>query len=191
MARWGRIALTAAVAGVIVAAFLTKDGMPKETSGLVKTHIVRQGDLTQEEENPLLKDAYPEVNALAEEYYEEAAKDAKYADSYEAEAVYTKLGPYENSYLVYVHYKMQIPDIYTKVPGLKTFYVEEDKNGKLIIKKEPADENVSELVGKTAMHEDVKALMQNVHTEYQNAIASDRALQEAFVDLRNAYESEE
>ncbi len=29
MARWGRIALTAAVAGVIVAAFLTKDGMPK------------------------------------------------------------------------------------------------------------------------------------------------------------------
>ena len=86
---------------------------------------------------------------------------------------------------------MQIPDIYTKVPGLKTFYVEEDKNGKLIIKKEPADENVSELVGKTAMHEDVKALMQNVHTEYQNAIASDRALQEAFIDLRNVYESEE
>lgn len=41
------------------------------------------------------------------------------------------------------------------------------------------------------MHEDVKALMQNVHTQYQNAIASDRALQEAFIDLRNAYESEE
>lgn len=128
---------------------------------------------------------------MAEKYYEEAAKDAKYADSYETAAVYTKLGPYENSYLVYVHYEMQIPDIYTKVPGLRTFYVEEDKNGKLIIKKEPADENVSELVGKTAMHEDVKALMQNVHVEYQNAIASDSALQEALIELRNAYESEE
>lgn len=176
------------------AAILPKDKAPDTDSReaaeqVVKTHVVRSEAAEDESENPLKQDAYPLVNQVVEEYYRGLAKDAKFVDSYDSVRVYTKLGPYKNSYVAFAQYEMKIKDIYTKVPGLGTLYIEEGKDGKLSVIRHVKDENVSSLVSVLMQHADVKNLTASVEQGYTDAVASDALLREALEDLKEAYEN--
>lgn len=182
------------VIGVMAAGqALTNEKMPEETKVIVQEvvnpHILRKAQIAQEEMNPLLHEVYTEIDEVVEEYYRELAKEAKFVECYDDVSIYTKLGPYEHSYIVFAYYEMKIKDINTKIPGLGTLYLEEDEKGELSLIRHVKDENVNTLVRELMQHQDVQALTSLVKERYTAAFDSDIALREAVRDLRKAYET--
>lgn len=106
----------------------------------------------QDNQNKMEVNAYPQINALFENYYKYyAAGDtesiekiafpisdteksyikcfSKYMDSYEEINCYTKKGIAEGEYVVTVYTEMKFKDVETGAPNLDSFYVRRDKNG--------------------------------------------------------------
>ena len=92
------------------------------------------------------ENAYPEVNKLVETYYEASAKGdldtissiyrgledtellkvvaaSEYIEDYQNIVVYTKPGPVDDSYVVYVEMDVKLNDYDTSIPGLETLYI--------------------------------------------------------------------
>lgn len=141
------------------------------------------------EKNPLVLEKYPEVTEAVKDHFAKLSTDKGFIESYDNIQVYTKLGKYKGTYVAFVRYEMKIKDIYTKVPGMETLYVEKEKKGNAYqVSPNTADQKVGDYVAKIVTHADVKNLMSEVETSYQNALQSDALLKEALEDLRNAYE---
>ena len=175
------------------AAVLPEDKTPvqssREAAGrVVKTHVVRREAVEEEAENPLSKKADKPVVRAVEEYYRDLAEDAGLVDKYEVCHIYTKLGPYQNSYVIFVDYEMVLKGCETKMPGLGTLYVEEGEDGELSIIHHVKDENVSDLVRELMQHSDVQELTASVEQRYLQAVESDAGLREILRRLREIYE---
>lgn len=140
-------------------------------------------------ENPLLLEEYPEVTDAVKDYYRTLQDETSFVEDYENLNVYTKLGKYEHTYVAFVRYEMKIRDIYTRVPGLATVYVTEDEDGKCQVETQVEDDEIKSYVDLVTEHEDVQALFQEVQEAYQQAVQSDALLQEALLDLKQAYEN--
>lgn len=167
--------------------FSTKDKAPKETSNIPKQqNRVVNADSADSTKNVLRQ--VEDVNPVVREYYAELANKSDFVESYDQVEVYTKTGPYEDSYIVFAYYEMKIKDIYTKVPGLGTLYLEKDADGAYQLEKEVADEQVNRLLRKLMLHDDVQALMEYVQSAYTAAVQSDELLKEAMEDLQRVYE---
>lgn len=139
--------------------------------------------------NPLREEAYPELSEVVRAHYEELGKNKGFVEAYENVRVYTKLGKDIGSYVAFVTYEMKIKDIYTKVPGLGTFYIEKNgTSGEYEIKPDPGKESFRTYVALLGSHEDVKTLLEETNTAYEAAVNSDALLREALLDLKNAYE---
>lgn len=142
--------------------------------------------------NPLREERYPELSETVRDYYEQRGNGRNFIESYDNIRVYTKEGRYTGSYIVFVKYDMKIRDIYTKVPGLGTLYVEKNgTSGAYEIKSDLDDPGLREYVSVVSAHEDVLSLIGETNGEYEAAVASDALLREALLDLRNAYEDQE
>lgn len=139
--------------------------------------------------NPLREDSYPELSETVREYYEQLEGEAGFVESYDDIRVYTKLGKKTGSYLVFVRYEMKIQDIYTKVPGLGTLYMEQDGTSGEYEIKSAEDSEMKDYAAVIGAHEDVQKLFAEVNEEYAQALASDALLREALSDLKNAYEN--
>lgn len=139
--------------------------------------------------NPLRTEEYPEITDAVREYYRQQGEEASFAESYDDIHIYTKEGRYRGTYVVFVAYDMKIKDIYTKVPGLGTVYVEDDEEGGCRIIADVKDPELKEYIQLVAQHEDVQKLMTKTQKAYQEAVRSDALLQEALLDLKNAYEN--
>lgn len=141
--------------------------------------------------NPLLKEAYPGISRMIRQNYSDAGKGSGFVESYDNLRVYTKRGRYVGSYVVFVRYDMKIKDIYTKVPGLGTLYVERSRTGSgYEIKEAAEEEGLQEYVALISSHKDVQALFEETNAEYERAVESDALLKEALLDLRDAYEEQ-
>ncbi len=141
--------------------------------------------------NPLLKEAYPGISRMIRRNYSDAGKGSGFVESYDNLRVYTKRGRYAGSYVVFVRYDMKIKDIYTKVPGLGTLYVERSGTGSdYEIKEAAGEEGLQEYVALLSSHEDVQALFEETNAEFEKAVESDALLKEALVDLQDAYEEQ-
>ena len=139
--------------------------------------------------NPLRTEEYPEITEAVREYYRQQGEEASFAESYDDIHIYTKEGRYRGTYVVFVAYDMKIKDIYTKVPGLGTVYVEDDEEGGCRIIADVKDQEIKEYIQMVSQHEDVQKLMTKTQKAYQEAVRSDALLQEALLDLKNAYEN--
>lgn len=151
----------------------------------------RAGNIGYEmmELNPLREEAYPGLSEVVREHYAQLGKNKGFVEAYENIRVYTKLGRDVNSYVAFVTYEMKIQDIYTKVPGLGTFYIEKNgTGGGYEIKRNPGNEGFKEYVALIGLHEDVRALLEETNASYETAVNSDALLREALLDLKNAYE---
>ena len=146
--------------------------------------------LTYESEkvNPLQEDQFPEVNQAIKEHFEKMKTEAGYVDSYDDLHVYTKIGKEPDTYVAFVTYNMKIRGIYTKVPGLATFYVEKNSDRVQVIAN-PEDTEVQHYITRLTKHQDVQTLFQNVNEAYNQALQSDALLREALNELQNAYGS--
>lgn len=142
------------------------------------------------EANPLTEASEEGLKEAVSEYYETLAGHADFVESYNNLSIYTKLGKYKGSYIVFVRYDMKIRDIYTMVPGLGTLYLEEDEKHNWQVASKSGDEEVQEYVNDIVTHKDVRELMSGIQEDYAEAVASDAMLAEALRDLKDAYENQ-
>ena len=144
--------------------------------------------------------AYEDVNALIENYYQAvAAGDAEsiesmsselsdeekirvqelanYIDSYTQVDVYTKTGPVDGSYVAYVYTKLKLVDRDWQIPGLQTMYVCTRDDGSLYINNdETQPQSVSEYIQEVSVQDDVVDLNNQTAAEYNDLLASDAEL---------------
>ena len=146
-------------------------------------------------QDPYEIDAYPEVNKLINEYFtakqngdidtikslrnyvstSEAFKIevlSEYYEYYQDITCYTKKGPFENSYIVYVSANLKLTNYDVLAPYLVTYVVCTADDGSLYLYTSEFDENVGEYIQMVSSQDDVKDLFSRVDTEYNDVIAS-------------------
>ena len=152
--------------------------------------------------------AYPGVNTLMNDYYAAmAAGDvetiesmnayvddrekiriqemSKYVDSYQELDVYTKLGPVEGSYLLYVYSKVKFTEYDKLVPGMKAFYVCTDENGNCYINGGETNSVVTNYIRDISLQDDMVDLNNKAVAEYNELLESDDELKAFLADLSN------
>ena len=151
--------------------------------------------------------AYPAVNELIAAYYKAFAsgdidtidsisegmsqtrelrikESAKFIDSIPKLDVYTKPGPLEGSYVVYVYEEIKFKDYDTAVPGMESMYVCTKKDGTCYINFAD-DEAISEYIKEISLQDDVVDLNNKVATQYNEMIAGDTALADFLTKFTN------
>ena len=167
----------------------------------------------------LQKNAYPEINQLLGDYFQakvdqdpealyrvfgktdmsdveerrqELAYEAKFIQDYEDITCYTKPGMTEDSYVVYVTFKVKYKRTDTLAPGLLWCYVVKNgDNGYIIRENVLGDE--ADYVAKMNQTEDVKLLSSQINQQLKEALESDTILASYYQEMRNGaivYESE-
>lgn len=161
--------------------------------------------------NPLLTNAYSEINNLVETYYnakltgepsdfESLVSDVSAIDTdylhiqYELVTdfsnftCYTKNGINDIAYIVYVSYDSKIVTIDTPVPSLDriTVVYAPDGSGKLLINTSELSDEISAYCDELFSHEDVQIMYQQESKRFEDAVASDPDLQQ----LQNRLDTE-
>jgi hypothetical protein len=155
----------------------------------------------------LSENAYPAVNELVEQYMkatlkadldtldkvmtdtssinvEDLQKQSEYIEDYKNISCYTKPGPVEGSYIVYVYSELKILDIDTLAPGLTRLYICTAEDGNLYIFSSEYDNETKEYIEATEKDEKVIALINTVNQKLATAVSSDADLK-SFVDKLN------
>lgn len=143
--------------------------------------------------------AYPAINDLIANYYAVLAsgdtealkgmcstidekelirieKKAEYTESNDNLVCYTKPGPEEGSYIVFVNYEIKFKNIATVAPGLSCFYVKTREDGSFYIYNNELSAQESAYFKEVTAQNDVIDLLNEVDNRYRTAIASDSTL---------------
>ncbi|MCM1087731.1 MAG: SH3 domain-containing protein [Muribaculaceae bacterium] len=115
---------------------------------------------------------------------------SKYVDSYPALEIYTKTGPKENTYLVYVCSELKFSDYEEPLPGMNVYYVCTDENGNYYIHFDDENEDEAELnyIRKVSLQDDVVDLNNKVAAAYKDMVAEDADLAQFILDLKEEIE---
>lgn len=166
----------------------------------------------KQSENPLLEEQYPEISDVVKNYLnafliadpqkrlsilahyvdnlgdidESDISQNKYVTNFSEIECYTKNGPYENTYVVYVYYHMEIKNISTTVPSIKTLYVMRDTNTGNVYIHNGISSDVQTYIKDVSKDDDVRELLVSTDKEYEEAVASSKALQDYFGKLKAA-----
>lgn len=106
--------------------------------------------------------------------------NGQYIEAYKNLDCYTKSGLGAESYVVFAYYEVKFVGHETLLPGITPLYVCKNEEGEFYLHDLTIEDEVSAYVAEIAGHDDVKALYEQVGTDYQNALAQDEALS-AFV----------
>ena len=186
-------------AGIFLGAMIGRGNAEDQTASGEMQTAETESQSAQAEYVPLEENAYPEINALIERYYQAAAdgdidtinsiKDyseqtellqirekSAYLEGYEDINCYTKPGPEENSYVVYASYYAKFKDIERTVCGLNTFVVCRNSDGEYYIHDCANDEAMREYRISVTKQDDVVELFNRVQVEYNEAVTEDEEL---------------
>lgn len=155
-------------------------------------------------ENPLEDEKYPEISDVVKNYLDafliedeqerlrvlaqyvgnmydiSSVKHNNYVAGYSEVECYTKEGPYDNTYVVYAYYQMEIKNIDTPAPNISRLYVVRDTNtGNVYIQNDPSTE-ITQYMDKVTKDSDVQNLLNSVNQEFQEAKDSDEDLKTFF-----------
>ena len=178
-----------------------------EQASLEETEAAAEEGITVLEE-ALEKDAYPEVNNLIKQYYQalvagdmetiktiknhvdeeeelKIVKKSEFIEGYPMITVYTKKGPAEGSFVVYVQYEVKFVNIENTAPGLNTLYICTDEEGKYYINAKELDESVVEYLKTISVQNDVVDLFNTVQVAYNDVKTQDEALSTFLDELPN------
>lgn len=148
---------------------------------------------------PFEVNAYPEVNRLMLDYYEalesgdiEALENiqsavtsaesirlsimAKYIDHYDNFVIYTKQGPYEDSFIVYVSSDVYLKDREEATPGLQAFYVCRNESEIYYINSNQLNEKEAEYLSEIVSQSDVIDLRNTVNVNYNTLMSKNEDL---------------
>ncbi|MCM1176052.1 MAG: SH3 domain-containing protein [Blautia sp.] len=157
----------------------------------------------------LQENTVPEITELISTYYEaQAAGDvdtirslvsdiedsevlrivetSKYVEAYPSLEIYTKTGPVDNTYIVYVCSELKFTDYDDLFPGMKVFYVCVDGNGRYYINEsEEGSENDLTYIREVTLQDDVVDLNNKVAAAYNDMVAENPDLAQFILDLND------
>lgn len=167
------------------------------------------------EENPSqevtlvpLEEASPEITEMFDKYYTamvkgdtetmskmvyymdaadilRASETGKYIEDYSSMEVYTKAGPRENTYMVFVYADLKFYDYDELVPGMRTYYVCTDEDGELYIneKAQLTDTELNYMRENQVQDNDVIDLNNKANVAYKDMIDADETLVDFLLKL--------
>lgn len=174
----------------------------------IVTDEANGGESDSVQEILLKENDSPEIKELIENYYEaqvtgdmdtirtlvdviddsEAIRieeTSKYLESFPTLDIYTKPGPVENSYLVYISLKEKFKDYNNPIPGMEVYYVCVDESGRYYIcNSDNGDESELEYISIASLQDDVIDLSNKINVEYNNMVAEDEELQQFLADFK-------
>ena len=156
----------------------------------------------------LMKNAYPEVNKLVEDYLkarlavdkdkigklvdnvyyagiEELPQIMKNFETIKLVDCYSIDGPENNAMMVYARTETKIKGIDTAASSLDGFYVRRDANGDYKIILSHLTDEVQKIIDADIKREDVSALLSDVNTKFAHEIKNDKKLADFFTKLQN------
>ncbi len=158
-------------------------------------------------EVPMEKDAIPEINELVHTYYQamvegdtdtmgklmyklddteilRAKETSKYLESYPTLEVYTKAGPKEDTYMVYVYTEVKFYDYDKPIPGLTTYYVCRNEDGDYYFNVDgEEDDDILNYIRELNLQDDYVDLNNKVAAAYNDMVAEDEELRNFIIDL--------
>lgn len=189
---------------VIVLAKCSGNGMSENVKEKGTEAVVSETEMNKE----YVKDAYPEINELINNYYTAYANGdndtvttladpvsdmeksyisvfSQYVDAYENISCYTKPGLEENSYIVSVYLEIKFKDIETTAPGLETFYIRTREDGSYYIDNVYGQFNTE--MNEFEKNAEITALLDEVARQ-EDAIALQNDVQKKYEDAVNSDE---
>lgn len=176
---------------IIVAISVLAILITREESALVnETASVQETMSALSAENTLEGDKYPKINEVVVRYLEALAEGnvdvissitnnmsnierirvaelGKYIDAFPEYNVFTKIGPSENSYIVYAAVRVQFTGLDTLVPGIYCFYVCTDEEGNYYFNEGVLSEDEQVYIDAINADATVETLMNSIETEYR------------------------
>ena len=192
---------------VFIALRLSKpaETTPSQGSSEVVNEIAAEGTL--------MVNTDPQITALVTRYYEARANGdqdvldeiargrteserlqdqeyAKYVDYFTIEEIYSKPGPFESTYIVYVHDLTKLFDYDKPIPGFDSFFVRQEADGSCYMDVGPADDTVKDYIRKSSLYDgDVVDLSNRINVEY-NEMRQDKVLEQLLSDIdKNVYDA--
>ena len=169
-------------------------------------------DLADAEQDTLILNEEQDLNDLIKKYFtareqedidtysslrsytdslEQAKLEAKseYIEGYRNIKCYTKKGPYDNSYMVYVSYDLKLKEWDQTVPALETLVVcreegTEENPGKLYVYSGSFEDDVVEYIQNVTAQDDVVDLFKRVDSEYQEIMDANPDYEEYMASLK-------
>lgn len=202
------ICVVLVVAISVVAALLTKEESilaNEETAVYTETETATV--TANSADNPLIADSVPEVNALVETYLtaladgdEETyrsitnnmtditririAELGKYIEGFPAYNAFTKIGPLEGSYVVFVAVRAQLVNLEVEMPGIYNLYVCTDENGNLYINEDTVTEEEQQYIAAVNADASVIELQESFNQEYKALLDSNETAR-TYIELMN------
>ena len=164
-------------------------------------------------EGTLMVNTDPQITALITRYYEARANGdqdtldeiargrtdserlqdqeySKYVDYFTIEEIYSKPGPFESTFIVYVHDLTKLFDYEKPIPGFDSFFVRQDEDGSCYMDVGPADDTVKDYIRKSSLYDgDVVDLSNKINVEY-NEMREDKVLEQLLSDIdKNVYDA--
>lgn len=192
---------------VAIAINANKKKVIEEETAEIEADVDITSSLIAVPEVPLERDAVPEINELVNTYYTamvegdtdtmsklmyklddtevlKALETSKYIESYPTLEVYTKTGPKENTYMVYVYTEVKFYDYEEPIPGMKAYYACQDENGNYYLNEDgEEDADVLNYMRELNLQDDVIDLNNKVAATYNDMVAEDEGLRQFIVDL--------
>lgn len=111
---------------------------------------------------------------------------SKYVESYPSLEIYTKAGPVENTYLVYVCSELKFADYEDLLPGMKVYYVCINEDGQYYINEsEEGTDNELTYIREVTLQDDVVDLNNKVAAAYNDMVAENPDLAQFILDLND------
>lgn len=190
---------------VIISVVIGNGKKAKQAAMVKSTESTKEAVFTVPDE-PLQKNAIPEVNVLVKEYYQYMAEGNKdmirtimtglddkelikiekksgYVESYPSITCYTKRGPLEDSYLVYVYYEVKLVDFDVNIPGLNALYVCKNEEGSYYINGETQPDEVINYCEVLSSQDEVVDLINTVQVRYNELKAENEELSKFLDEL--------
>ncbi len=157
-------------------------------------------------DEPLMEDAYAEVNGLVKKYYQamadgdmdtllsiatgldekeqiKIAKKSEYVENYPTVTCYTKQGPVADSYIVYAYYEVKLVDFETLTPGMNALYVCKNEDGVYYINGETQSDEIIDYCEMISAQDDVVDLVNTVQVKYNEIKSTDMELSKFLDEL--------
>ena len=161
----------------------------------------------------LEENAYPDVNNVIKTYYEAQASGdvdmiselnpylndiekirveelSKYIEDYTTLDVYTKPGLTDNTYVAYVYSEVKFEDVDQELPGMQTYYIGQDAEGKFFINDGTHDDVIWNYIKDVTLQDDVVDLNNKVVVAYNELLANDEELNEFIAYLKDKINEE-
>ena len=193
---------------VAIAISANSKKVTEEQTADIEAEVDITGSLLAVPEVPLERNAVPVINELINTYYAamvegdtdtmskliyrlddtevlNAQETSKYIESYPTLEIYTKTGPKENTYMVYVYTEVKFYDYEKPIPGMKAYYACQDENGNYYLNEDgDEDEAVLNYMRELNLQDDVIDLNNKIVATYNDMVAEDEGLRQFIVDLK-------